>query len=79
VVAALYFGHALFVPLALAILLSFILAPVVVVLRRWRFGRVFSVVLSVLLAVAIFATLGTIRPRSAAPGCSGMHHPCSRA
>jgi predicted PurR-regulated permease PerM len=60
VVAALYFGHALFVPLALAILLSFILAPVVVVLRRWRFGRVFSVVLSVLLAVAIFATLGTI-------------------
>jgi predicted PurR-regulated permease PerM len=63
VVAALYFGHELFVPLALAILLSFILAPVVVVLRRWRVGRVLSVVLAVLLAVAIFTTLGAILTR----------------
>lgn len=60
VVAGLYIGHELFVPLALAILLSFILAPVVVVLRRLRVGRVLSVVLAVLLAVTIFATLGTI-------------------
>jgi predicted PurR-regulated permease PerM/methylmalonyl-CoA mutase cobalamin-binding subunit len=63
VVAALYFGHELFVPLALAILLSFILAPVVVLLRRWRVGRVLSVVLAVLLAVAIFTTLGAILTR----------------
>lgn len=63
VVVALYFGHELFVPLALAILLSFILAPVVVLLRRWRVGRVLSVVLAVLLAVAIFATLGAILTR----------------
>lgn len=63
VVAALYFGQDLFVPLALAILLSFILAPVVVVLRRWRVGRVVSVILAVLLAVAILATLGTIVTR----------------
>jgi predicted PurR-regulated permease PerM len=60
VVAGLYFGHELFVPLALAILLSFILAPVVVVLRRLRVGRVLSVILAVLLAVTIFTTLGTI-------------------
>ena len=50
-------------PLALAILLSFILAPVVVLLRRWRVGRVLSVVLSVLLAVAILATLGGVLTR----------------
>ena len=59
-VAALYFGRELFVPLALAILLSFILAPIAVTLRRWHVGRVLSVVLSVLLAMAIFATLGTV-------------------
>jgi predicted PurR-regulated permease PerM len=59
-VAALYFGRELFVPLALAILLSFILAPIVVTLRRWHVGRVMSVVLSVLLAVTIFATLSAV-------------------
>ena len=35
-VAILYFGRPVFVPLAVAILLTFILAPFVRVLRRWR-------------------------------------------
>jgi predicted PurR-regulated permease PerM len=60
IVVALYFGRELFVPLALAILLSFILAPLVLVLRRWGAGRVVSVVAAILLAVAVLAALGTI-------------------
>ena len=40
VVAILYFGRPVFVPLAVAILLAFILAPLVRALRRWRFGRI---------------------------------------
>jgi predicted PurR-regulated permease PerM len=54
-VAALYFGREIFVPLALAILLSFVLAPLVLLLRRLRIGRISSVLVTVLLAfVAIF-------------------------
>ena len=44
VVAALYFGREVFVPLALAILLSFVLAPLVLLLRRLHVARVPSVV-----------------------------------
>jgi hypothetical protein len=40
VVAILYFGREVFVPLAVAVLLTFVLAPPVRVLRRWRFGRI---------------------------------------
>lgn len=47
-------------PLALAILLSFVLAPLVLLLRRWHFGRVGSVLAAVLLAGAILAGLGTM-------------------
>jgi predicted PurR-regulated permease PerM len=60
VVAALYVGRAVFIPIAIAILLSFVLAPLVRVLRRWRVPRVPSVGLVVLLAVAILGGLGTI-------------------
>jgi predicted PurR-regulated permease PerM len=43
-VAALYFGREVFVPMALAILLGFALAPLVLLLRRWHLGRVPSVI-----------------------------------
>ena len=39
VVGALYFGQDILMPVALAVLLSFALAPVVVRLRRWGLGR----------------------------------------
>jgi len=42
-VVALYLGREVFVPVALAILLSFALAPAVLLLRRCHFGRVPSV------------------------------------
>ncbi len=56
IVAALYFGREVLVPLALAVLLSFLLAPAVHWLRHFRVGRVSAVAVTVLVAfLAIFA------------------------
>ena len=52
-VAALYLGREVFVPLALAVLLSFALSPVVTRLRRLGLGRAPSVLLVVALALAL--------------------------
>ncbi len=60
VVTALYFARDILVPLALAILLSFALGPLVMRLRRLRFGRVPSVIVAVLLAVLVTAGVGTL-------------------
>ena len=49
-VAALYFGREVLVPIALALLLSFVLAPLVRRLQSWRFPRIIAVAI-----VAIFA------------------------
>jgi predicted PurR-regulated permease PerM len=49
-IAALYFGREVLVPIALALLLSFVLAPLVNLLRHWYVPRVIAV-----LAVALFA------------------------
>ena len=58
VVGALYFARDVFVPLALALLLSFALGPLVMMLRRWRFGRVPSVIAGVVLASLIIFGIG---------------------
>ena len=58
IVATLYFGREIFVPVALAILLSFVLSPVVGVLQRCHIPRVASVVSVVLLAFAIIFGMG---------------------
>jgi predicted PurR-regulated permease PerM len=59
-VAALYFGREVFVPMALAILLSFALAPSVLLLRRCHFGRVPSVIAVVVLAFIVISGLGAL-------------------
>ncbi|GGG32014.1 ABC transporter permease [Caldovatus sediminis] len=59
-VAVLYLGRDLFVPLALAVLLSFVLAPVVRALRRLMLPRALAVIASVLFAFAVLAGLGTV-------------------
>jgi predicted PurR-regulated permease PerM len=59
-VTALYFGRGIFVPLALAILLSFVLAPLVLLLRRLHVGRVPSVIIAVLLAVFVIFGVGAL-------------------
>ncbi len=61
IVGTLYFGREVFVPVALAILLSFVLAPLVRMLQRWHVPRGLAVVGVVLLAfVSIFALGGVI-------------------
>ena len=59
-VAALYFGRDVFLPIVLAVLLAFVLAPFVDLLRRLRLGRVFSVIVAVLVALGVIGTLGTV-------------------
>ena len=58
IVATLYFGREIFVPVALAILLSFVLAPVVNFLQRIRIPRAVAVVSVVALAFAAIFGLG---------------------
>ena len=56
IVAALYFGRDVFVPIALAVLLSFVLAPVVGRLEGWRVPRAAAVIgVAALAFLAIFA------------------------
>ena len=59
IVASLYFGREVFVPVALPILLSFALGPLVLLLRRWHLGRVPAVIVAVLLAFSIIGGIGT--------------------
>src|ERR1700722_8701539 len=58
VVAGLYFGRSVLIPITLAMLLSFLLAPLVNLLRRMHLGRVPSVLLAVLLALTVILALG---------------------
>jgi predicted PurR-regulated permease PerM len=61
IIGTLYFGREVFVPIALAILLSFVLAPLVRLLQRWYMPRGLSVISVVLLAfISIFALGGVI-------------------
>lgn len=59
VVAALYFGREVLLPITLAMLLSFVLSPLVGLLRQLWLGRVLSVILAVLLALGIILGLGS--------------------
>jgi predicted PurR-regulated permease PerM len=60
IIAMLYFGREIFVPIALAILLSFVLAPVVVILQRIRVPRGMAVVSVAILAFALIFALGSL-------------------
>ena len=60
VVAGLYLGRSMLIPITLAVLLSFLLAPLVNLLRRVHLGRVPSVLLAVLLALAVILALGAL-------------------
>ena len=60
VITALYFGREVLVPFALAVLLSFLLAPAVPLLRRLRAGRVTAVGAVVLVAFVAIVGFGAI-------------------
>jgi predicted PurR-regulated permease PerM len=58
VIAGLYLGREVMIPIILAVLLSFLLAPLVNLLRRLHLGRVPSVLLAVILALGIILAFG---------------------
>jgi len=65
VVVVLYFGRDLLVPLVLAVLLSFVLAPLVRLLRRAAIPRAAAVVFTVLLACTVVVAIGGLVGRQA--------------
>jgi predicted PurR-regulated permease PerM len=58
IIAGLYFGREIFVPVALAVLLSFVLAPFVSRLQSFRLPRVAAVLAVVILGFGIIFSLG---------------------
>src|SRR5215207_7565643 len=58
--AALYFAREILLPVALAILLSFLLTPLANRLERWRVPRLLSVVLVVAMSFSVLGLLGWI-------------------
>ncbi len=57
ILGLLYFARHFFIPIALAFLLSFVLAPLVLRLRRWGVGRVSSVLVVVAFTFALILSL----------------------
>jgi len=60
IIAMLYFGREIFVPIALAILLSFVLAPVVIALQRIHVPRGLAVVSVAVIAFALIFAVGSL-------------------
>jgi predicted PurR-regulated permease PerM len=59
-IAALYFLRDIFIPIALAVLLSFMLGPAVTRLRRWGVGRITATLLTVTIAGLLIAGITTV-------------------
>jgi len=60
VIAALFFARDVLIPITLAILLSFVLSPVVAFFRRLRLPRPPAVLLAVLMALGLLGGAGTL-------------------
>lgn len=60
VIAALYFGQDVLIPITLAVMLSFVLSPVVNGLQRLRLWRAPAVILTVLSALGLLGLVGTL-------------------
>ncbi|ODS01797.1 hypothetical protein AUC69_06085 [Methyloceanibacter superfactus] len=65
VIGGLYFGREVLLPLAVAILLSFVLTPPLLLLRRIKVPRVLAVAVVVITAFAIIGGLGWLISREA--------------
>src|SRR5579871_3137006 len=59
-IVALYFARGILIPLAFALILTFVLSPVVALLQRWRIGRVPSVAVTVMVTMAVAGCIGWI-------------------
>ena len=72
VVAALYFGRDLLEPMVLAVLLAFVLAPLVSMLQRARLGTTLPVFIAVLLAFAVIGSIGMVVGRQVSALADGI-------
>ena len=62
-VVILYFARAVLIPLAVAVLLAFVLAPAVTWLERWRLGQIAAVLIVVGTVLAVLVTIGWVVER----------------
>jgi len=62
-VATLYVGREIFIPIAIAIPVSFVLSPPILLLRRWGLGRVPSVLTVVLAALVVTFLVSAVLTR----------------
>ena len=60
IIAGLYFGREIFIPIAIAVLLSFVLGPLVALLRRWHLPRAVAVGTAVVFTLGVVAALATL-------------------
>ena len=63
--AVLYLARDVLIPLALAILLTFLLAPMVRQLEHWRLGRIPSTLIAVVVGFTLIAGIGFVAARQA--------------
>src|SRR4051794_41717632 len=80
VVAGLYFAQDFLIPLALSLLLSFLLAPLCHRLERWKLGRIASVMIVVILGLGVLVGIGGVvtppllEPSPQLPGFLDKNH-----
>jgi predicted PurR-regulated permease PerM len=72
VVACLYFASAVLIPITLAILLSFLVAPLADALTRLRLGHVASVFAAVVISVSVIGLLGAVIATQLSDLAAGM-------
>jgi predicted PurR-regulated permease PerM len=60
VIAVLYFGRAILIPVALALTLNFLLAPAVIYLHRFRLSRVPAVIIVMVITGSVVGGIGAV-------------------
>src|SRR5262245_7522434 len=60
VVAILYFAREILIPLALAVMLSFVLAPLVLRLQRWGLARIPAIIVVLILSFSALTLIGWV-------------------
>src|SRR3954466_14963490 len=60
IIVALYFGKDFFLPLVFAVLISFLLAPLIRRLEAWRLGRIGSVLVATVLSFIVIGGVAYI-------------------
>jgi predicted PurR-regulated permease PerM len=74
VVGGIYMGRPVLMPLALAILMSFALSPLVALLKKLRLGNVAPVLISLLFAVVVLSLLATFMGSQLAKLAADLPH-----